>query len=133
MSGRSCRGAPMTAAALPVLLVLLVAVLFAALFLGLSYWLGPRRRDALKETPYECGIPARSTIQIRFFVRFFLVALLFLLFDLEAVFIYPWALTYRSFVDAGLAAFALAEMGVFLAILLVGFVYVWRKGGLQWQ
>ncbi len=91
----------MTATALPVLLVLTVAVLFAALFLGMSYWLGPRRRDALKETPYECGIPARGTIQIRFFVRFFLVALFFLLFDLEAVFIYPWVLTYNSFLAMG--------------------------------
>ena len=78
----------MTAYALPVLTVLLVAVVFAGAFLGLSYWLGPRRRDALKETPYECGIPARSTIQIRFFIRFFLVALFFLLFDLEAVFLH---------------------------------------------
>lgn len=123
----------MTAAAMPVLLVLLVAVLFAALFLGMSYWLGPSRRDALKETPYECGIPARSTVQIRFFVRFFLVALFFLLFDLEAVFLYPWVITFNTFLDGGAGLFALAEMGVFLTILVVGLVYVWRKGGLEWQ
>jgi NADH-quinone oxidoreductase subunit A len=123
----------MTAAALPVLLVLLVAVLFAALFLGLSYWLGPRKRDALKETPYECGIPARSTIQIRFFVRFFLVALLFLLFDLEAVFLYPWVLTFRGYLAADAGLYSLAVMGVFLVILVVGLVYEWRKGGLEWQ
>jgi len=123
----------MTAAAMPVLLVLLVAVLFAALFLGMSYWLGPSRRDALKESPYECGIPARSTIQIRFFVRFFLVALFFLLFDLEAVFLYPWVLTFNSFLASGAGLFALAEMGVFVTILVVGLVYVWRKGGLEWQ
>ncbi|MBD3222681.1 NADH-quinone oxidoreductase subunit A [bacterium] len=123
----------MTDAALPVLLVLLVAVLFAALFLGLSYWLGPRKRDPLKETPYECGIPARSTIQIRFFVRFFMVALLFLLFDLEAVFLYPWVLTFRSFLDLGQGAYALGVMGIFLVILVVGLVYEWRKGGLEWQ
>ncbi|MEZ4388398.1 MAG: NADH-quinone oxidoreductase subunit A [Candidatus Krumholzibacteriia bacterium] len=123
----------MTATALPVLLVLLVAVLFAALFLGMSYWLGPRRRDALKEAPYECGIPARSSIQIRFFVRFFLVAIFFLLFDLEAVFIYPWVLTYKSFLAMGAGGFALAELGVFMSILVIGLVYVWRKGGLEWQ
>jgi len=123
----------MTVPALQVILVLSVAIIFAAVFLGISYWLGPKRPDPLKESPYECGIPPRSTVQIRFFIRFFLVALLFLLFDLEAVFLYPWALLYRSFVDAGQAAFALGEMGVFLAILVVGFVYVWRKGGLQWQ
>jgi NADH-quinone oxidoreductase subunit A len=118
---------------LPILLVIAVAVVFAAVFLGISYWLGPRRPDDLKTSTYECGIPPRGSIQIRFFVRFFLVALLFLLFDLEAVFLYPWVLLYRTFVADGRALFALGEMGVFLAVLLVGFVYVWRKGGLEWQ
>ena len=123
----------MFANATPVLLVLIVAVAFAALFLGLSTWLGPSRRDPLKESPYECGIPPRSSVQIRFYIRYFLVALLFLLFDLEAAFLYPWVVLYRSFVQAGQAAFALGELGVFLTVLVVGFVYVWRKGGLQWQ
>lgn len=118
---------------LPVILVLVIAVVFAALFLGLSYWLGPKRPTALKESTYECGIPPRSSIQIRFFVRFFLVALLFLLFDLEAVFLYPWVLLYRSFLADGRALFALMEMGIFLAVLLVGFIYAWKKGGLEWQ
>jgi len=118
---------------LPVILVLVIAVVFAALFLGLSYWLGPKRPTALKESTYECGIPPRSSIQIRFFVRFFLVALLFLLFDLEAVFLYPWVLLYRSFLADGRALFALLEMGIFLAVLLVGFIYAWKKGGLEWQ
>jgi NADH-quinone oxidoreductase subunit A len=117
----------------PVLLVVGVAVVFAALFLGLSFWLGPRRPDPLKETTYECGVPPRGTIQIRFFVRFFLVALLFLLFDLEAVFLYPWVVMYGGFVAAGQAAFALGELLVFLLVLVVGLVYVWRKGGLEWQ
>ena len=128
----------MTESALPVLLVLSIAVGFAALFLGLSYWLGPKRRDPLKETPYECGIPARSTIQIRFFIRFFLVALLFLIFDLEVVFLYPWVAGFREFLgqtfdglNAGL--YSLAAVGVFLVVLVVGLVYEWRKGGLEWQ
>ncbi len=123
----------MAASAVPVLLVLLVAVLFAGLFLALSYVLGPRKRDALKETPYECGIPARGTIQIRFFIRFFLVALLFLLFDLETVLLIPWVLTFRSFLDAGAGDYAFIVMGVFLLILVVGLIYEWRKGGLEWQ
>jgi NADH-quinone oxidoreductase subunit A len=72
-------------------------------------------------------------VQIRFFVRFFLVALLFLLFDLEAVFLYPWAILFRAMVAEGRAAFALGEMGAFVAVLVVGFVYVWKKGGLEWQ
>lgn len=123
----------MTAAALPVLLVLVVAVLFAALFLGMSYWLGPRHRDALKESPYECGIPARGSVQIRFLVRFFLVALLFLLFDLEAVFLFPWVLTFQEFLAADAGAYALGVMGFFVLVLVVGLAYEWRKGGMEWQ
>ncbi len=118
---------------MPVLLVLGVAAAFAGLFLGLSFWLGPRRPSALKDSTYECGIPVRGTTQIRFFVRFFLVAIFFLLFDLEAVFLYPWVIMFRELVAAGHGAFALAEMGAFVAVLVVGFVYIWRKGGLEWQ
>ena len=117
----------------PILLVISVAVVFAALFLGISFWLGPKRPDSLKNSTYECGIAPRASIRVRFFVRFFLVALLFLLFDLEAVFIYPWVLLYRSFLADGRAIFALAEMGAFVGVLLVGFVYVWKKGALEWQ
>jgi NADH-quinone oxidoreductase subunit A len=118
---------------IPVLMVLGVAMGFAALFLGLSFWLGPRRPNLLKDSTYECGIPVRGTTQIRFFVRFFLVALFFLLFDLEAVFLYPWVILYKGMVTAGLGAFALAEMGAFVLVLLVGFAYIWKKGGLEWQ
>lgn len=118
---------------IPVLLVLLVAGVFAGLFLGLSSWLGPSRPSPLKNSVYECGVPARGSTQIRFFVRFFLVALFFLLFDLEAVFLYPWAILYKELVQGGHAAFALGEMGAFVAVLVVGFVYIWRKGGLEWQ
>ena len=123
----------MTASAVAVMLVLLVAVLFAGLFLALSAWLGPRKRDPLKMTPYECGIPARGSVQIRFFIRFFMVALLFLLFDLETVLLIPWVLTFRSFLDAGSGGYALIVLSVFLLILVVGLVYEWRKGGLEWQ
>jgi len=118
---------------IPVLLVLLVAGGFAGLFLGLSGWLGPSRPSAQKNAIYECGIPSRGSTQIRFFVRFFLVAIFFLLFDLEAVFLYPWVILYRGFVADGYALFALAEMGSFVLVLLVGFIYIWRKGGLEWQ
>ena len=72
-------------------------------------------------------------MQIRFFVRFFMVALLFLLFDLEAVFLYPWVLTFQAFLSAGAGSYALGVMGVFLVILVVGLIYEWRKGGLEWQ
>ncbi len=117
----------------PLLLVVSLAVVMALLFLVLSYVLGPKRPSAMKSSTYECGIEPRSSIQIRFFVRFFLVALLFLLFDLEAVFLYPWAIQFQALLDQGRAAFALGEMGVFVALLAVGFIYVWKKGGLEWQ
>jgi len=75
----------------------------------------------------------RGTTQIRFFVRFFLVALFFLLFDLEAVFLFPWVIMYKGLLQAGHGAFALGEMGAFVLVLLVGFIYIWKKGGLEWQ
>jgi NADH-quinone oxidoreductase subunit A len=118
---------------MPVLLVLAVASAFAALFLGLSSWLGPRRPSPLKDSTYECGVPPRGSTQIRFFVRFFLVAIFFLLFDLEAVFLYPWVLLFRGLVAEGQGTFALLEMGTFALVLVVGFLYIWRKGGLEWQ
>ena len=123
----------MLAQFLPVLLVLAVAAAFSGLFLGLSFWLGPRRPSALKNSTYECGGPVRGTTHIRFFVRFFLVALFFLLFDLEAVFLYPWVIIYRDLLDAGHGLYALGEMGAFVTVLVVGFAYIWRKGGLEWQ
>lgn len=118
---------------LPILMVFTIALALAGLFLGVSFWLAPRRSNAVKDSTYECGIPPRGSIHIRFFVRFFLVALFFLLFDLEAVFLYPWVLLYRDFVANGRALFALAEMAAFVGVLVVGFVYVWKKGGLEWQ
>jgi NADH-quinone oxidoreductase subunit A len=127
------QGASMFDQFIPVLMVLGVAMGFAGLFLGLSFWLGPKRPTLLKGTTYECGIPVRGSTQIRFFVRFFLVALFFLLFDLEAVFIYPWVILYKGMLADGQAMFALAEMGAFMLVLMVGFVYIWKKGGLEWQ
>ncbi len=118
---------------IPVLLVLGVAVVFAGVFLGISFWLGPRRPTAVKNSTYECGIPVRGSTHIRFFVRFFLVALFFLLFDLETVFLYPWVLLYNRLLADGHGLFALGEMGAFVFVLLVGFVYIWKKGGLEWQ
>lgn len=123
----------MLAQFLPVLLVLAVAAAFSGLFLGLSFWLGPRRPSALKDSTYECGVPVRGTTHIRFFVRFFLVALFFLLFDLEAVFLYPWVIIYKGLLEAGHGMYALGEMGAFVTVLVVGFAYIWRKGGLEWQ
>jgi len=105
-----------------------LAVAVAALILILSHMLGPRRVDPVKASPYECGVitigPTHEAIPIKYYI----VAMLFLVFDLEVVYLYPWATVFR---DIGAAAFV--EMLVFIFILLVGFIYVWKKGALEWE
>lgn len=113
---------------LPILTLILLAVLFAAVSMLLSAWLGPRRPDPAKLAPYECGITPVSTARERFSVKFYLVAMLFIIFDIEIAFLYPWAVVFRS-----LKVFGLIEMAVFLFILLLGFAYAWKKGGLEWE
>jgi NADH-quinone oxidoreductase subunit A len=101
---------------------------FAALSLSLSWLLSPRRADRVKDAPYECGVEPVGDARMRHSVRFYVVAMLFIVFDLETVFLYPWAVTFRK-----LGAFGLVEMAVFLMILMVGYVYVWRRGALDWS
>lgn len=96
--------------------------------LGVSALLGPRRRKTGKLDPYECGVPLQSGTRDRFSVHFYLVALLFILFDIEIVFLVPWAVLYRQ-----LAVPGLIEMGVFLAVVGFGLVYIWRRGALEWE
>jgi NADH-quinone oxidoreductase subunit A len=89
---------------------------------------GPKSINPAKAEPFESGNPPRGDARVRFSVRFYLVAMLFLIFDLEVVFLYPWAIVFRQ-----LGVFGLIEMGIFLGILLIGFIYVWRKGALEWD
>ena len=98
--------------------------------LALPSLLGPRRRapQPVKESPYECGVPLLGEARQRFSVKFYLVAILFVLFDIEAVFLIPWAVIYRS-----LGLYGLLEMLVFVGLLLVGFIYAWKRGGLDWE
>ncbi|RKY17442.1 MAG: NADH-quinone oxidoreductase subunit A [Planctomycetota bacterium] len=113
---------------LPVLMLLIFAISFAAGSLTLSWLLGKRgRRGGTKDTAFECGMQPFYTTRRRFSVKFYVVAMLFILFDIEVVFLYPWAITYKS-----LGMFALVEMLVFLAVLALGWVYVVRKGALDW-
>jgi NADH-quinone oxidoreductase subunit A len=127
----------MFAAHFPILIVFLVAVALASLLLALSSFLGPRRPSAIKSEPFECGNPSSGPARDRFNVKFYLVAILFLVFDIEAVFIYPWAVLFSDSVkgrEGSLSpAFALVEMVLFVAILLVGLTYAWRKGALEWD
>ena len=117
-----------TAAFIPILMMVIVAVGFAAGSLVASYFLGRRVYDAAKMAPYECGVTPVGSARERFHTRFYLVAMLFIVFDIETVFLYPWAVVYRH-----LAMFGLIEMAIFIAILLAGLVYVWGKGALEWD
>lgn len=106
---------------------MLLAAGFALATLLLSSVLGPRRPSKEKLSPYECGIDPVGSARERFSVKFYLVAMLFIIFDIEIVFLYPWAVILNS-----LKLFGLVEMIFFLGILLVGLLYVWKKGGLEW-
>jgi len=100
----------------------------AAGLLGVSYLLGKRVRNRVKDMPYESGIVPTGDARHRFSVKFYLVAMLFILFDIEAIFLYPWAVVYRE-----LKMFAFVEMLVFVVLILAGFFYIWKKGALDWS
>jgi NADH-quinone oxidoreductase subunit A len=112
---------------LPILTLVLLVAGFALATLFLSSVLGPRRPSKDKLSTYECGIDPVGSARERFSVKFYLVAMLFIIFDIEIVFLYPWAVTLNS-----LGLFGLVEMFFFLGILLIGLLYVWKKGGLEW-
>jgi len=118
----------MTSPYLPVLIHFLVVVAVTAAILGLSAWVGAKPPTRAKLTPYECGIAPVGDARERFSVSFYLVAMLFILFDVEAVFLYPWAVIFKS-----LKWFGFLEMLLYIAILLAGYVYIWKKGALDWE
>ena len=111
----------------PVLVQGILAIVIAAALIVLSYLLGKRVRNAVKDTPYESGITPTGDARGRFSVKFYLVAMLFILFDIEVIFLYPWVVVYRE-----LKMFGFIEMLVFVILILSGFFYVWRKGALDW-
>ncbi len=115
---------------LPVLILLLFAAFFACLALLVPAILGPRKPTPLKSSTYECGKEPFGDAHRRFRVNYYLVAMLFLIFDLEVIFLYPWAVLYRKFTPVW---FSLIEAGAFVLVLLVGYLYVWRKGALNWD
>jgi NADH-quinone oxidoreductase subunit A len=112
----------------PVLMFVLAAISFAVITIGASHIIMPRRRNALKMAPYECGVEPVGSARNRFHVKFYLVAVLFILFDIEAVFLYPWAVAFRQ-----LGLYGLIEMGLFIFILFVGYVYLLKKRALEWE
>ena len=108
--------------------MILIAGGFAVVALGIAWIMAPSRRDPSKDAPYECGMPPVGDARDRYSVRFYVVAMLFIVFELETVFLYPWAVVFKQ-----QPMFFLIEMLVFLGILLVGYVYVWRMGALDWN
>jgi NADH-quinone oxidoreductase subunit A len=118
---------------LPVLVLLVIAGVLCVAIGILATVLGPRRIFAIKETAFECGSPSTGDPHARHSVKFYLVALLFIVFDIESVFIYPWGAMLRDFNSEGLGWFAYLEMLSFMVTLGIGLVYVWRKGALEWN
>jgi NADH-quinone oxidoreductase subunit A len=117
----------------PICLALVVAAGLAAVMLALANLLGPRRPSLVKSTPFECGSLPVSSARERFGVKFYVVALLFIVFDIEAIFLYPWAvLLLPSDGYAGLGWPGFVSMGIFVLTLVAGLVYVWKKGVLDW-
>jgi NADH-quinone oxidoreductase subunit A len=113
---------------LPVLLFLIVSTGIGIALLIVGWLLGPKRPGADKLSPYECGFEAFEDARMKFDVRYYLIAILFIVFDLEIAFVFPWAVIFRS-----LGVFGLVEMGIFLGLLVLGFAYVWKKGALEWE
>jgi NADH-quinone oxidoreductase subunit A len=112
----------------PVLVQALIAMALAAGLLTVSFLLGKRVRNRVKDMPYESGITPTGDARGRFSVKFYLVAMLFILFDIEAIFLYPWVVVYRE-----LRMFGFVEMLVFVILVLSGFFYIWKKGALDWS
>jgi NADH-quinone oxidoreductase subunit A len=112
---------------LPIAVLVVLAAAFAVLSMLASRLLGPRRPTPAKVAPYECGIVPERVPRDRFPVKFYVVAMLFIVFDIETIFLFPWAVTFRQ-----LGLFGLVEMAIFIGLVFVAYVYVWQRGGLEW-
>lgn len=112
----------------PVIIYLIIAIAFGILMISVGYLLRPSRPDPSKLSPYECGCLPVGDAREQFSVRFYIIAMLFVLFDLETVFMYPWAISFNR-----LGLYGLVEMFIFILILLVGYFYAWKKGALEWD
>jgi NADH-quinone oxidoreductase subunit A len=112
----------------PVLLFIVVGLAIGVIPLVLGWILAPNRPDAAKLSPYECGFEAFEDARMKFDVRYYLVAILFILFDLEIAFLFPWAIVLKE-----IGLFGFVSMMIFLSILVAGFIYEWKKGALEWE
>src|SRR5205814_3979732 len=123
----------MTHSFLPILIMLVIAVAFGGTFLGLNWFVGRHQRNPSKLSPYESGVPLLDTNRKRVNVRFYQIAMLFILFDIEAAFLYPWAVIYRDAARGPAGMFLFGEMLIFIALLAVGYVYVWKRKAFDWK
>jgi NADH-quinone oxidoreductase subunit A len=113
---------------LPIMIFIAIGIAIGVLPILAGFLLGPHKPDSEKLSPYECGFEAFEDSRMKFDVRYYLVAILFIIFDLEIAFLFPWAVSLDT-----VGRFGIAAMGIFLAILVVGFIYEWKKGALEWD
>ncbi|HHW75562.1 MAG TPA: NADH-quinone oxidoreductase subunit A [Xanthomonadaceae bacterium] len=113
---------------LPVLIFVIIAIVMGVAMVGIGFLLGPSRPDGEKLSPYECGFESFEDARMKFDVRYYLVAILFIIFDLEIAFLFPWAVVLDK-----IGLFGFASMAVFLGVLVIGFIYEWKKGALEWE
>jgi NADH-quinone oxidoreductase subunit A len=113
---------------LPILIFMIVALALGSALIVLGKVMGPSRPDAEKNSPYECGFEAFEDSRMKFDVRYYLVAILFIIFDLEIAFLFPWAIVLDQ-----IGTFGLLAMALFLGVLVIGFIYEWKKGALEWE
>ncbi len=113
---------------LPILVLVGIAFAFAVAVVILSRLVGPNKPNDIKLAPYECGMPLLSSARDRFSIKFYIVAVTFIVFDIEVAFLYPWAVVFKQ-----LGWYGAVTMGIFLFVLIVGFVYEWKKGALEWE
>jgi NADH-quinone oxidoreductase subunit A len=115
----------------PIIFTAIVALGFIVTTMVLTHWLGPKRKTKIKLETFECGIESKGNARVPFSVKYFLVAILFVLFDVEVIFMYPWAVNFRG--PDGLGVLGFIEMVSFIAIFVIGFYYILKKGALKWE
>lgn len=113
---------------LPIALMAMLALGFVLMVMVLTHWMGPKRKSKIKLESFECGIESQGNARVPFSIKYFLVAILFVLFDVEVIFMYPWAVNFRE-----LGTLGFLEMLMFISFLLVGFYYILKKGALKWE
>jgi NADH-quinone oxidoreductase subunit A len=113
---------------LPIIAMAVIALGFVVTTMAATHWLGPKRKTKVKSDPFECGVEVQGNARSPFSIKYFLVAILFVLFDVEVIFMYPWAVNFKE-----LGVFGLIEMFSFMALMIVGLVYIIRRGALKWE